>query len=203
MSHHHHPLESTMKQCRFTKSVSFHRGGGGLSVCVSSQVPAGSLYGRRAAQSPVSHRKREWTLGWGCWTTGKLAGHTDQRHSLNLFAQPCPNPTTLPPLPSASPFLIIHCWPANISFPPLPSAEWTRCKSDKCSSRVGRIVLPLLVFPLFYPESCVLCGPRRIPTCHGSTTRWGRSFGESLGSVWDTRAGACRGMEIEQSGWEK
>ena len=184
MSHPHHPLESTMKQCRFTKSVSFHRGGGGLSVCVSSQVPAGSLYGRRAAQSPVSHRKREWTLGWGCWTTGKLAGHTDQRHSLNLFAQPCPNPTTLPPLPSASPFLIIHCWPANISLPAPPPAEvQSRPGARVTNARPG-------LAALFCPFSFFHCFTRS-PVSSAVHVRFPRAMGPlpggggALGKVWE------------------
>ena len=60
------------------QSVSFHR----LSVCLVFPhiSPAGSLYGRavdRQATQSLGQRKR---------TTGKLAGHTGQRHSLNLFA---------------------------------------------------------------------------------------------------------------------
>ena len=130
--------------------------------------------------------------GSGRWAAGRQGNWPDTPTSgihstflLNPVLTPLLFHPFLPHPPSSSSTAgpqIFHC-------PPLPPAEWTRCKSDKCSSRVGRIVLPLLVFPLFYPESCVLCGPRQIPTCHGSTTRWGRSFGESLGSVWDTRAG--------------
>ena len=68
-----------------------------------------------------------------------------------------------------------------------PPAKWTGCKSDKRASQ-ATIVLPLLVFPLFYRMSGVLCGPCPFPTCRGSLHRWeGQpgtvALGESLGIV--------------------
>ena len=71
---------------------------------------------------PVCHRKRDWTLGWG--VDDRETGRTHRPAPFTqLFAQPCPNPTTLPPLPSASPFLIIRHWPANISLPTPPPLQ--------------------------------------------------------------------------------
>ena len=92
--------------------MSFHR----LSVCVSSQVPGWQRCMDELRNPPVIGSGR-WTLGsagrgrQGNWPDTP----TSAIHSTFLL-NPCPNPTTLPPLPSASPFLIIHCCkPKNIS----------------------------------------------------------------------------------------
>ena len=154
--------------------------------------PAGSLYGRRAAQSPVCHRKRDWTLGWG--VDDRETGRTHRPAPFTqLFAQPCPNPTTLPPLPSASPFLIIH-WPPNISFPPLPLQSGPGARVTNARPGLAALFCPFSFFHCF-SLSCVLCGPAPIPTCQGSRLAGvGRNFGtgESLGSVCGTQ-GHLRG----------
>ena len=99
--------------------MSFHR----LSVCVSSQVPGWQRCMDELRNPPVIGSGR-WTLGsagrgrQGNWPDTP----TSAIHSTFLL-NPCPNPTTLPPLPSASPFLIIHCCkPKNIpSLLPCPA----------------------------------------------------------------------------------
>ena len=122
------------------QSVSFHR----LSVCLVFPhiSPAGSLYGRavdRQATQSLGQRKRRLV-------DDRETGRT---HRPAPFTQPfCSTPVLTP--------LLYHLF---LPHPPSssstcrqifhPPAKWTRCKSDKCSSRVGRIVLPLLVFPLF------------------------------------------------------
>ena len=139
---------------------------------------------------PVCHRKRDWTLGWG--VDDRETGRTHRPAPFTqLFAQPCPNPTTLPPLPSASPFLIIH-WPANISFPPLPLQSGPGARVTNARPGLAALFCPFSFFHCF-SLSCVLCGPRPIPTCHGSTTRWGEELwgksGKSVGHKGRRHAG--------------
>ena len=84
MSDHLHQLYSTMKSCRFSQFCVFSPP---VCLCFLTGPWLAALYGRAAQSS--GHRKRTVDVGFGwTWTTGKLAGHTDQRHSLNLFAQP-------------------------------------------------------------------------------------------------------------------
>ena len=78
MSDHLHQLYSTMKSCRFSQFCVFSPP---VCLCFLTGPWLAACMADELRNPPVCHRKREWTLG-------KLAGHTDQRHSVNLFAPP-------------------------------------------------------------------------------------------------------------------
>ena len=91
MSRHHRPLESAMKQCPFSKSVSFHRTGG-LSVCVSSQVPGWQLVWQTSCAIPPC------VIGSGSGRWGLLDDReTGRTHRPAPFTQPfCSTPVLTP-----------------------------------------------------------------------------------------------------------
>ena len=176
LSRHHRPLESAMKQCPFSKSVSFHRTGG-LSVCVSSQVPGWQLVWQTSCAIPpcvIGSGTGRWV---GEWTTGKLAGHTDQRHSLNFLLNPVLTPLLyhlfLPHLP------LPHRKPRNISFLLLQSGPGARVTN----ARPG-------LAALFCPFSFFHCFTRS-PVSSAVHVRFPRAMGPlpggggALGKVWE------------------
>ena len=115
---------------------------------------------------------------------------------------PCPNPTTLPPLPSASFFFLIAR--PEIFHPPLPLLQ--RGPGARVTNARPGLALfcPFSFFHCFSQCPASSAVHVRFPRARGPlyTTRWGRSLGlgESLGSVWDTRAAARRGWRLNSQG---
>ena len=152
---------------------------------------AGSLYGRRATQSCLRVSQE----------AGVDVGETGRTLQPAPFTQPfCSTPVLTPLLFHLflpHPPLPHHPLPQDQKYfitPAPPPEKWTRCKSDKCPSWVGCIVLPLLVFPLFQPVLCPLrsTSDSHVPGVHYQVEE----------ELWTGRkSGKCVGHKGSRGGW--